>query len=69
MRTSLALLTLFVLFLVSTKTVVNGQLSFGGDNDDDDKKDDSATSSDENVGGDVNTRLGFVATSLGTYFY
>merc|ERR1712012_1310393 len=64
MRTSLALLTLFVLFLVSTKTVVNGQLSFGGDNDDD-KKDDSATSSDENVAGDVNPRLGFVATSLG----
>ena len=68
MRTSLALLTLFVLFLASTKTVVNGQLSFGGDNDDD-KKDDSATSSDENVAGDVNTRLGFVATSLGTHFY
>ena len=56
------------MFLASTKTVVNGQLSFGGDNDDD-KKDDSATSSDENVAGDVNTRLGFVATSLGTDCY
>ena len=65
------MLTLFVLFLVSTKTLVNGQLSFGGDVDDD-KKDDSENTkaeSDENVEGDVNSRLGFIATNLGKYVH